>query len=79
MTNYGRISHNFPDPPDNNELEGITVNTSNDHVVVVKECQPGLSIEFDSSLTKILSTRMLHANQGFIHPKLKADKLDFPA
>ena len=77
MTHSFMIAHNFPDPPDNNELEGITVNTSNDHVVVDKECQPGLLIELDSSLTKILSTRMLQANLGLIHPKLKADKLDF--
>ena len=77
MTNYGTISHHFPDPPDKNGLEGITVNTSNDHVVVVKECHPGLLIELDSSLTTILSTRMMHANQGLIHPNLKADKLEF--
>ena len=53
------------------------MNTRNDHVVVVKECHPGLLIELDSSLTTILSTRMLHANQGLIHPNLKADKLEF--
>ena len=76
-TNYGTIAQHFTDPPDNNGLEGITVNTSNDHVVVVKDCHPGLLIELDSSLTTILSTRMLHANQGLIHPNLKADKLEF--
>ena len=27
MTNYDTIAHHFPDPPDNNGLEGITVNT----------------------------------------------------
>ena len=77
MTNYGTIAHHFQDPPHNNGLEGITVNTSNDPVVLVKECHPGLLIELDSSLTTILSARMLHANQGFIHPKLKAEKLNF--
>ena len=29
MTNYDAIAHHFPDPPDNNGLEGITVNTRN--------------------------------------------------
>ena len=77
MTNYDTIAHHFPDPPDNNGLEGITVNTRNDHVVVVKEHQPGLLIELDSSLTTILSTRVLQPSQGFIHPELKAEKLDF--
>ena len=77
MTNYTTIANYFPDPPDNKGLEGITVNTSNDHVFVVKEHQPGLLIELDPSLTTILSTRVLQASQGFIHPELKADKLDF--
>lgn len=77
MTNYDTIAHLFPDPPDNNGLEGITVNTSKKHVVVVKERQPGLLIELDSTLTTILSTRMLQASQGFMHPELKAEKLDF--
>ena len=77
MTNYSTIAHHFPDPPDNNGLEGITVNTSNDHVVVVKEREPGLLIELDASLKTILSTRVLQASQGFIHPELKAEKLDF--
>lgn len=79
MTNYGTIAHHFPDPPDNNVLESITVNTRNEHVVVVNECHSGLLIELDSSLTKILSKRMLHAKQGFNHPKLKDNKLDFSA
>jgi len=77
MTNFDTIAHHFPDPPDNNGLEGITVNTRNDHVVVVKEHQPGLLIELDSSLTTILSTRVLQPSQGFIHPELEAEKLDF--
>ena len=68
MTNYDTIAHHFSDPPDNNGLEGITVNTRNDHVFVVKEQrQPGLLIELDSSLTTILSTRVLQA-QPRVHP-----------
>ena len=77
MTNYDKIAHHFPNPPDNNGLEGITVNTRNNHVVVVKERKPGLLIELDSTLTTILSTRVLQASQGFMHPELKAEKLDF--
>ena len=77
MTNFDTIAPHFPDPPDNNGLEGLTVNTRNNHVVVVKECQPGLLIELDSSLTTILSTRVLQPSQGFIHPELEAEKLDF--
>ena len=76
MTNYDTIAHHFPDPPDNNGLEGITVNTRN-AMFCVEEHQPGLLIELDSSLTTILSTRVLQPSQGFIHPELKAEKLDF--
>ena len=46
MTNYDKVAHHFPDPPENNG-GGITVNTRNNHVVVVKERQPGLLIELD--------------------------------
>ena len=77
MTNYDTIAHHFTDPPDNNGLEGITVNTRNNHVGGVTECQPGLLIELDSSITTILSTRVLQPSQGFIHPELEAEKLDF--
>ena len=77
MTNYDTIAHHFPDPPENNGFEGITVNTRNNHVVVVKERQPGLLIELDSTLTTILSTRVLQPSQGFMHPELNAEKLDF--
>ena len=64
MTNYDAIAHHFPDPPNNIRLEGITVNTRNDHVVVVKECQPGLLTELDLALTTILSTRVLQPSRG---------------
>ena len=77
MTNYSTIAHHFPNPPDNNGLEGITVNTSNGHVFVVKEQRPGLLIELDPSLTTILSATELQASQGFIQPELKSNKLDF--
>ena len=46
-------------------------------MVVVKERKLGLLIELDSTLTTILSTRVLQASQGFMHPELKAEKLDF--
>ena len=77
MTNYDTIAHHFPDPLENNGLEGITVNSRNNNVVVVKERQPGLLIEVDSTLTTILSTRVLQPSQGFMLPELKAEKLDF--
>ena len=77
MDNYETIADYFPNSPDNNGLEGISVNTSNDHVFVVKERRPGLLIEIDPALTTILSTRLLQASQGFTHPTLKPKKLDF--
>ena len=46
-------------------------------MVVVKERQPGLLIELDLTPTAILSKRVMHPSQGFMHPELKAEKLDF--
>ena len=77
MTNYDTIAHHFPDPPDNNGLEGITVNTRNNHVVVVKERKPGLLIELDSTPTTILFTRVLQPSQVFMHPELEGREARF--
>ena len=72
MTNYDTISHHFLDPPNNNGLEDIIVNTRNNQMVLMKKRQPGLLIELDSTLTTILSSRAMQPSQGFIHPELKA-------
>ena len=54
MTSYDTIANHFPNPPDNNGLEGITLNTRNNHMFLMKEREPGLLIELDSTLTTIL-------------------------
>ena len=77
MNNYHSIRHYFPDIPDNKGLEGITVNARNNHVFVVKEGRPGLLIEVSADLQTILNTRVLSADNGFVHASVKAKKLDF--
>ena len=77
MRNYESIQDHFPDPPDNKGLEGITVNTRNNHVFVVKEGRPGLLIEIDADQKTILSSRLLRADNGFKHPKVGQKTLDF--
>ena len=77
MTNYESIQRFFPDPPDNKGLEGITVNTRNGHLFVVKEGRPGLLIELDVEGTRILQARLLNETNGFVHPTVSPDKLDF--
>lgn len=77
MDNYAGIARHFPARPDNKGLEGITVNTRNQRVFVVKEGSPGLLIELDPSCRTILSSRLLTAENGFSHPKLEQRKLDF--
>ena len=77
MAHYGRLAAYFPDPPDNKGLEGITVNTTNEHVFVVKEAEPGLLIELDAACSTILSSRQLTEANGFSHPKLGTHQLDF--
>ena len=77
MDNYDTIRQYFPDPPDNKGLEGITVNSRNQHVFVVKEGKPGLLIEIDPQRTRILNSRLLNSSNGFEHPRVGPNKLDF--
>ena len=77
MENYGLVAHHFPDPPDNKGLEGITVNTRNNHVFVVKEGRPGVLIEISPDLGAIIAARLLTTTNGFDHPRVGPDKLDF--
>ena len=77
MENFGLVADHFPDPPDNKGLEGITVNTRNNHVFVVKEGRPGVLIEISPDLQAIIAARVLTTRNGFEHPRVGPDKLDF--
>jgi len=77
MVNYASVAMHFPAQPDNKGLEGITINSTNQHVLVVKECRPGLLIELDAECSTILSSRLLTPENGFSHPKLGPRRLDF--
>ena len=77
MANFVSIARYFPDPPDNKGLEGITVNTRTGHLFVVKEGRPGLLIELDGEGNSILQARLLNDRNGFVHPTVGAEKLDF--
>ena len=77
MQNYESVRQYFPELPDNKGLEGITVNTRNNHVFVVKEGKPGVLIEVSAEHDKILNSRLLSTENGFKHPKVEPEKLDF--
>ena len=77
MANYASIAMHFPDRPDNKGLEGVTVNSRNQHVFVVKEGRPGLLVELDPDCSTILSSRLLTTANGFSHPKIGPRRLDF--
>ena len=77
MANYASVAMHFPSEPDNKGLEGITLNSTNQHVFVVKEGRPGLLIELDAECSTILSSRLLTTANGFSHPKLGPRRLDF--
>ncbi len=77
MVNYASVAMYFPAQPDNKGLEGITVNSTNQHVFVVKECRPGLLIELDAECGTILSSRLLSEANGFSHPRVGPRRLDF--
>ena len=77
MENYSSIADHFPAKPDNEGLEGITVNTQTDHIVVVNEARPGLLIEIDLPRGRILHAILLEETNGFNHADLSIDKLNF--
>ena len=59
-------------------MEGIAVNTRNNHVFVVKKGPPGFLIEIDADLQTVLDARVLSSESGFDHTSVGAKKLDFP-
>ena len=77
MQNYNSIAKYFADTPDNKGLEGITVNSDTNHLFVVKESQPGLLIQISADHNQILDSRLLTKRNGFSHPELETEKLDF--
>ena len=77
MANYAAIARHFPAQPDNKGLEGITVNSCNQNVLVVKKGRPGLLIDLDPDFNTILASPLLTPAKGFSHPHVKQRKLDF--
>ena len=77
LKNYDQIAMYFNHKNQNKGLEGITINFNNNHIFVVKEGEPGLLIELDSKCETIINHYMLNEKHGFIHPRIKSEKLDF--
>ena len=77
MNNFQTIQKYFPAGPDNKGLEGITINTSNSHIYAVKEGRPGLLIKISPDLQTIVDARLLNKSNGFDHPSVTEQKLDF--
>ena len=77
LKNYDQIAVYFNHKNQNKGLEGITINFNNNHIVVVKEGEPGLLIELDSKCETIINHCKLNEKHGFKHPRIKSEKLDF--
>jgi SdiA-regulated len=65
MSGFAKIATIFGPLASNNGLEGITVDTSTDQVVVVKESEPRLMIRISADLSTILGVTELTAASGF--------------
>jgi uncharacterized protein YjiK len=65
MSGFARIATIFGEPASNNGLEGITIDTSTDEVLVVKESEPRLIIRISADLSTILGATELTAASGF--------------
>jgi uncharacterized protein YjiK len=65
MSGFARIATIFGSIESNNGLEGITINTTTDEVVVVKENRPRLMIRISADLSTILGAVELTGESGF--------------
>ena len=65
MSGFARIATIFGSIGSNNGLEGITINTTTDEVVVVKENRPRLMIRISADLSTILGAVELTGESGF--------------
>ena len=61
----------------NKGIEGVAWNSKRGSLFVLKEGRPGMLVEIDSGLTEVLGHRLLGEGNGFTHPKLDEDDLDF--
>jgi uncharacterized protein YjiK len=66
MAGFDRISALFGAVGSNNGLEGITVDTTADEIVVVKENGPRLLIRISADLSRILGVTALTGARGFV-------------
>jgi uncharacterized protein YjiK len=65
MSGFAKIATIFGPLASNNGLEGITINTTSDEVVVVKESEPRLMIRISVDLSTILGATQLSGASGF--------------
>jgi uncharacterized protein YjiK len=65
MSGFARIATIFGPLASNNGLEGITIDTTTDEVVVVKESEPRLMIRISADLSTILGAVELTGASGF--------------
>lgn len=77
MAGYDAIAHHFEGSRANKGLEGVALNASSGTVFVLKEGDPGLIIELDPSLKRILDHKHLGAASGFADDDEKSPKIDY--
>jgi uncharacterized protein YjiK len=65
MSGFAKIATIFGPLASNNGLEGITIDTTSDEVVVVKESEPRLMIRISADLSTILGATELSGASGF--------------
>lgn len=77
MAGYDAIAHHFEGSHANKGLEGVAFNAASGTVFVLKEGDPGLIIELDPSLKRILDHKHLGAASGFADDEKKSSKIDY--
>lgn len=77
LDGYDAIAHHFQGSDANKGLEGVALNASSGTVFVLKEGDPGLIIELDPSMKRILNHKHLGAASGFADDDKNSSKIDY--
>ncbi len=77
MAGYDAIAPFFAGGEDNKGLEGVTWNTDDGTIFVLKEGGPGLLIEVSADLQTIKGHKVLNESNGFRDTNLSGNEIDF--
>lgn len=77
MKGYNKISEIMLSKNANKGLEGITADSHNNALFLLKEGEPGALIRVDANLKSITAVRKLNKKRGFTDDNIRSKKIDY--